>query len=137
MGQCHCWWFLCKFLLTRVKNFFYRKKLSSRAIDYKKIFWKILWFGTPPTISNPFFLIDHPVDKNSKKVQNLALKWFHPLIEAYSNRINAVNKIINAVVIENSKTALELALQVDKFLDGLDPNLDEFKNVWLSLKIST
>uniref|UniRef100_A0A914C9M8 Amidase domain-containing protein n=1 Tax=Acrobeloides nanus TaxID=290746 RepID=A0A914C9M8_9BILA len=51
------------------------------------------------------------------------------LIEAYIKRIEEINPLINAVVIKNFKNALKQASEVDSYIENLDKNSDEYKNL--------
>ncbi|CAD5210040.1 unnamed protein product [Bursaphelenchus xylophilus] len=53
----------------------------------------------------------------------------YQLIEVYIRRIQAINPLLNVVVQDNFNEALKEAQQVDEWLDTIDSNSDEYKNL--------
>lgn len=51
------------------------------------------------------------------------------LVSAYIQRIVRVNGYINAMVMDNFADAQQKALEVDRYLDGLDTSSEEYAKV--------
>jgi len=51
------------------------------------------------------------------------------LIEVYIRRIQYVDNLLNAVVVENYDEAIETARTIDDYIQSLDPESDDYKNL--------
>ncbi|TKR93934.1 hypothetical protein L596_008296 [Steinernema carpocapsae] len=118
------WWPIVERLLFFISYYLYFPSVNFVFWLYHSILTRKQCVYAPDSNS----LLTVSATQASEMIRNRVIRCVD-IIEAYIDRIEKVNEAINAVVVKNFEEARKQARQVDDYLDRLDKNSDEYKNL--------
>ncbi|KAK0425657.1 hypothetical protein QR680_009304 [Steinernema hermaphroditum] len=118
------WWPLVERVLLFFASYFYFPSVNLVFWLYHTLLTRKQCVYGPDANS----LLTVSATQASEMIRNRVIRCAD-IIEAYIDRIEKVNDLINAVVVKNFEEARKQARAVDDYLDGLDKSSEEYRNL--------